>query len=166
MCHRSLVLGLVIVALGLTGCARAPSAPPRGLTLISAPIGRRSSGSRSGSAGSSRRCSSGSAGTSRVAPLGSFRKRWQAACVAAGAPGLLVHDLRRSGIRTMVRAGISEHVAMAISGHKTRSVFDRYDITAEAPGRGGAAGHNPGHSHPGCDRIASRKSLILRRPAV
>ena len=39
----------------------------------------------------------------------------------------IIHDLRRSAIKNLMKVGVNERVAMMISGHKTGSVFERYD---------------------------------------
>ena len=90
-------------------------------------------------------------------PIGEFRKSWASACIAAGLGtrfcpkcqaegassrcpqcktatkyrGRIFHDFRRSAVRNLIRAGISQTVTMAISGHKTDAIFRRYDITDE-----------------------------------
>jgi integrase len=65
-------------------------------------------------------------------PLGSHLKGWAPACAAVGLSELHFHDLRRSAIRNMERTGVSRHIAMGLSGHRTESVFRRYDIVVES----------------------------------
>jgi hypothetical protein len=61
-----------------------------------------------------------------------FRKAWAVACAQAGCPGKLIHDMRRSVVRTFERAGVPRSVAMSIVGHKTESIYRRYTIVDEA----------------------------------
>ena len=65
-------------------------------------------------------------------PMKTMRRSWGSACRKAGVPGLILHDLRRSAVRNLERAGISRSVAMKLTGHKTENVYRRYAIVAES----------------------------------
>jgi integrase len=70
-------------------------------------------------------------GTTRIAPIKFFRRAWLTACRAAGCPGRIPHDFRRTAVRNLERAGVSRSTAMKMVGHKTESIYRRYAIVSE-----------------------------------
>ena len=94
-----------------------------------------------------------------------FSAVWATACRAAGCPGRVPHDMRRSAVRNLIRAGVPEKTAMLLTGHKSRSVFDRYDIVNEADLReavrklgAGTDGYKISDSRPITARAATTRS--------
>jgi integrase len=65
-------------------------------------------------------------------PRREFRKAWATACTAAGCPGMLRHDFRRTAVRNLERSGVPRSVAMKITGHRTEAVYRRYAIVSDA----------------------------------
>jgi len=73
------------------------------------------------------------------APIKGFRRAWLTACKAAGVPGRLLHDFRRTAVRNLERQGVSRSAAMAMVGHKTESIYRRYAIVDSVTLREAAA---------------------------
>lgn len=61
-----------------------------------------------------------------------YKRAWRTACEKAGVPGRIFHDFRRTAVRNLERAGVPRSVAMKLTGHKTESVYRRYDIVSES----------------------------------
>jgi integrase len=68
-----------------------------------------------------------------------FDKAWRSACNRARVSGRILHDFRRTAVRNLMRAGVSESVAMQLCGHETRKIFDPYSIVSERDLREGVA---------------------------
>lgn len=69
----------------------------------------------------------------RGARIESYYKGWTAALRRAGFEkgAYTPHDFRRTAARSYIRAGVPDVIVMRITGHKTRNMLDRYNITSD-----------------------------------
>ena len=96
-------------------------------------------------------------------PVRRWRTAWRTACQSAGVPTRFLHDCRRTAARNLIRASVLERVAMLLTGHKSRAIFDRYNIIHDSragtarrrrpagrlSGAAGAGGASPPAAPPG-----------------
>lgn len=90
-----------------------------------------------------------------------YAKAWDTARVAAGCPGRLSHDFRRTAVRRLEQAGVPRSVAMKLTGHKTESVYRRYAIVADADLRSGVeklAGYISGYTRKAAAPAVARRA--------
>jgi hypothetical protein len=93
----------------------------------------------------------------------SLRKaQWNNACKVAGCPGKLIHDIRRSAVRTFERAAVPRSVAMSIVRHKTESIYRRYAIVDEAMQRAAAARLDASMAAPPAARSTATVTALRR----
>ena len=110
-------------------------------------------------------------------PIRRWRTAWRTACQAAGVPTRFLHDCRRTAARNLIRASVPERVAMLLTSHKSRAIFDRYNIIHEQElleagdqlvkylaqqAQATPRGLNPGFS----ERIGNSRRTGKARPAV
>ena len=109
-------------------------------------------------------------------PIRRWRTAWRTACQATGVPTRFLHDCRRTAARNLIRASVPERVAMLLTGHKTRAIFDRYNIINEqelleagdqlvAYLAQHAQATPRGRAHPASPRTAPPLRLVRRTPA-
>ena len=107
-------------------------------------------------------------------PVRRWRTAWRTTCQAAGVPTRFLHDCRRTAARNLIRANVPERVAMLLTGHKSRAIFDRYNIIHEQelldagdqlvaylaqPAQAGPARRRPHTTGPAAPRLGCRGRL-------